>query len=137
MHASKRHLLDYFGISLSFICIIHCFLTPILMVFAVGLGYWTNLHALFLLFIVPVTLLAAWTGYRHHKNKKMIVFFTIGLIFLVFAEPVGALVATNYQFLTDATLTTIGGSLVILGHFANSRKMMKCPWGCRNEIFQK
>ncbi len=129
MKLSLLKLLDKLGIGISFICILHCFLTPVLLILAVSIGFWAKLHVLFLLLVIPVTILAAWLGYRHHQNTNILWLFGIGLLLLIFAEPVSGMVNYNYSIIADISLTSLGGGFIITGHVFN-HKRQRCELGC-------
>ncbi|MCH6255694.1 MerC domain-containing protein [Puniceicoccaceae bacterium K14] len=81
--------LDRVAILMAFVCGVHCLATPLLLVILpmIGQTFWTdsNFHFWMLLFVIPTTALAVFSGCRKHKDRLVATFATIGLCFLVSA----------------------------------------------------
>ena len=79
--------LDSLAISMSFICAVHCLLTPILVIFLPILttSFWVHqdFHLWMILFVVPTTSAAVFMGCRKHKDKAVLVLSLLGLSVLI------------------------------------------------------
>ena len=79
---------DRLGISTSVVCILHCLLTPVLVMFVPVLGHAfaeTWFHAGVIAVVVPVAAWALWTGYRAHCRRRVLWFGAAGIILVVAA----------------------------------------------------
>lgn len=131
MRKSISRYIDKLGVGVSAMCMIHCFLTPILILFAAGVGFWKDLHIYFALMIILITPIAVYNGYQHHKNMKFSLLLIAGAVLVVFADPVSSLFAIGYQLTVDISVTTAGSLLLIRGHFLNSRRgVFQCTGFC-------
>jgi hypothetical protein len=78
---------DKLAIFLSSLCVVHCLLTPILLIAIPSLAGVTMLndetfHRLMLFFVVPCGVLALAIGYTHHRQRWLAVSGLIGLAVL-------------------------------------------------------
>lgn len=144
---------DRLGISLSLLCMIHCFLTPVLLLLlplmnthpSEGMWFWgievlssESWHVIFLLVVPMVALLAFLPGWRHHRDKRIWGFAAIGFFFLgagVFTGWLGGeahhkneMSMQNISALSELILTIIGSTFFIRAHFIN-RKLLGCQIG--------
>src|SRR5690625_6421469 len=82
-------LLDKLGMSASVACAVHCLVLSVLLVMApvVSLGVFGSewFHLVFLLLVVPVGAVAFWSGYRIHRQRRLLLAGSIGLIIIGFA----------------------------------------------------
>lgn len=79
---------DRIGISTSILCVLHCLLTPLLLVVAplVGASLHADwIHPVIMIIAVPVAVWALYAGYRHHKRASTLVLGAIGLAFIAAA----------------------------------------------------
>ncbi|MBC2607834.1 MerC domain-containing protein [Pelagicoccus albus] len=83
MNVVLRSTLDKAAISMAVICGIHCLVTPVLLVALPLLAttFWVdeNFHLWMLLFVIPTTTLAVWSGCRRHKDKWVALCAVIGI----------------------------------------------------------
>lgn len=130
---------DRFAIMLSGICAIHCILLPIaasaMPLFVASIDHDHHLHDFvfhqaILLFILPVSIIALYTGFRTHQQVLPITIASIGLLFLVtvalFAEKM--IESGMMQHEGETVLTVIGGATHAVGHILNvlaTRKLHK------------
>lgn len=130
---------DRFAIMLSGICAIHCILLPIAVsampLFIASIDHDHHLHDFvfhqaILLFILPVSIIALFTGYRSHRQVLPIVIASIGLLLLVtvalFAEKMIHDGIMHHD--GETYLTVIGGVTHAIGHVLNvlaTRKLHK------------
>ena len=122
----RRHWqTDSVGISLSVICMAHCLLLPVLLVFGVGLAeFWPGgrdlTHVVMLFFVVPISGIALAGGWLRHRRDGVLGLGLVSVGLLTFA----ALYAhDNLSPLADALITTLGGGLLALAHWRNQH----CP----------
>lgn len=88
---SHDHKANKVSLILSAICIVHCLLTPVLVVLLPFVGtFMHDNHWIELIIIASIILLGSSSlkhGYLyHHHNKKPIIFFIIGLILLIISS---------------------------------------------------
>jgi hypothetical protein len=125
-----QNYFDRFAIMLSGICAIHCILLPIAVsampIFVASIDHDDHLHDFvfhqaILLFILPVSIIALYTGFRSHQQLTPIAIASIGLLFLVsvalFAERM--IESGIMQHEGETILTVIGGVTHALGHILN------------------
>ena len=115
-------LLDRASISLSLICVLHCFATPILLAFAPSLLALPvadeKFHAVLIFMIMPASLVALTMGCRRHGDMSVVYWGCGGLLVLL-----GTLVL-GHDLLGDAgekIMTVFGSGLVVVGHVLNFR----------------
>ncbi len=112
--------LDKLGIWLSGVCMIHCLLTPILLLllpmFSLAKSEWV--HILLACVLPLITLAAFMPGYRRHHDKAVIALGVLGLVFIAFAafDPLHLL-----NEITESMVTTFGSLSLISGHIRNRR----------------
>ena len=113
---------DQLGAICSGLCIVHCLVTPIILALGVtGIVttiFTTELFHLFL--VIPVSLLLLLTFIQSYKEHGTSVHLLAGLLGIAFL--ISALVL-NEQY--EATLTIIGGTLLVTYHMLNLRQQHK------------
>ena len=132
---------DRFAIMLSGLCAIHCIALPIiasiipLLTATVHHGnevheFW--FHQFILLFILPVSLIALFTGFRSHGKLLPLVIAGIGLAILTFiALFAEQLLIDNVIPHEGETLLTITGGLIhAAGHILNLHATRKKHTHC-------
>lgn len=124
-----RNYIDKLALGISFICLLHCIITPVLMILAVSVGFWKDLHLLFSIIIVPVTLFAVYFGYKHHGNHKYTALLLAGATLIVLAHPIASLFSVGYHTMVDLSVTTAGSLILVRGHYLNNRKSLSCLRG--------
>ena len=115
-------LLDRASIGLSFICVLHCFATPILLAFAPSLLALPvadeKFHAVLIFLILPASIVALTLGCRRHGDMSVFYWGCSGLIVLL-----GTLLL-GHDLLGDSgekIMTVFGSGLVVVGHVLNFR----------------
>lgn len=87
MNVAVRRTLDQAAISMAVLCGIHCLITPIVLLALPLLAttFWVNenFHLWMLLFVIPTTTLAVWSGCHRHKDKWVVCCAVVGLAILV------------------------------------------------------
>ncbi|GEM_PF-856592 len=123
----RRPLADRIGIWLSFICVIHCLATPVLLLAFPALEAMkiTRLHESFhlaLLLILPIVAVIAFIpGYLKHQNRQVFYWAIPGLIIIAFV----ALWFDEASWL--ATAVSVTGSLFLIrAHMINRRLCVCC-----------
>ncbi len=118
--------LDQVGLSLSFLCALHCALTPfILFIFPLFAQSYLQsqwVHILLGVFVIPVAILAMWAGFRHHRRKIVFALVFPGLA-LISALSFGA--AQFLTPLTESVLMILASAILISAHLLN-RKFCAC-----------
>ncbi|WP_241737496.1 MerC domain-containing protein [Neptunicella marina] len=112
---------DKTAIFLSSLCVIHCILTPILVIAIPSLGgvFWLEhevFHNLLLFFVVPVGLLALMAGYKHHHNHKVLLCGLTGLVMLTLIAIAG------HDFLNERSetlITLLATVFILFAHIKN------------------
>ena len=119
----KKNNIQIFGdrtaISLSALCVIHCLLFPLIIMFSPALGgTWLNSEDFHLWMLVGVFLSsvsALSLGFLHHEKKVILMWGGSGLAMLftafVFEEKIGEL--------AEILLTVLGALIVGIGHYKN------------------
>lgn len=113
---------DRLGICLSGLCLIHCLLTPIVLVLLPTvqvLAIHEELHHWLLVTLPVIAILAFVPGFRRHKNSKI----------FYWALPGFALLVTSHFFeeslLVATAFSVLGSACLIRAHFLN-RHLCAC-----------
>ena len=124
-------LLDKLGMSASIACAVHCLVLSVLLVMApvVTMGVFGSewFHLVFLLLVVPVGAVAFWSGYKTHRQRRLLLAGSIGLIIIGFAA---LLEISVLPPLAASALTAAGGMLLVAAHWGNLRCRRKCRNSC-------
>ena len=111
--------LDGAAVGLSALCLVHCLALPLLVAGLPFLAQFSegHLHAQMLIIVLPLSIVALGLGFRHHRNKRIVIAGFAGMALLV----IGATVAHNNWGLTADRAFTIAGALTLAAaHFYNS-----------------
>ena len=123
---------DKVAISLSLVCIIHCFFAPSLIIFTYGfLSFSVEnefIHYVILILALPISILALSLGYRNHKNITFLLIGILGLSFLVTAVLFG-------EGSLEKILTVIGSITIAYAHFRNHRVCKQQDCGCHERKY--
>ncbi len=118
---------DKVGMGLSFLCAVHCLMTPVIILSLPILARYYLVHPVFHLLlalaIVPVGLVAFWGGYRHHKNPLV---FILGIPGLILVVGVPYLVHSLGFLWNEPLLMVLGSGLLIAAHWYNRRACRHC-----------
>lgn len=119
----RASLLDRAGICVSAVCLLQCLVLSLAIVLApmLSLGIFGSdlFHFLLLAVILPLGAAAFWMGYRSHQSLALLLTGLTGLG-LVLAAAV--LEATVLSPLAASGVTSIGGVMLIVGHWLNLRR---------------
>lgn len=126
---SKQHnWIDQTGIWLSFICIIHCIVTPFLILLLPALTFLSDgsgIHGVLAIVLSLVSALAFVPGYFRHRDKLVILRASVGLSLIVtMAFQTG--LSERLEFFG----TVVGSVLLIRTHIRN-RALANCCSGGR------
>lgn len=121
--------LDRFAILLSGICAIHCILLPLIAIFVpflTSIRHGHDIHQFwfhqFILFIIlPVSIIALYSGFRTHRKWLPIVIAVIGLIILIMSAIFAGHMLSHHIIPHEAetTVTIVGGIFHAVGHVLN------------------
>lgn len=118
----RQATLDKSAIGLSFLCLAHCLILPIITILlptVLALPLEGELfHQVLLFAIVPLSTVALMMGCRKHRTWSVLAWGGAGLIVLIFAALFGhdLFGETGEKF-----ATAIGSALIILSHIKNYR----------------
>ncbi|WP_231129168.1 MerC domain-containing protein [Alteromonas mediterranea] len=119
---------DKIAMILSSLCVIHCLLTPILLISIPALASVSILndetfHQILLFFVLPIGAFALSMGYLHHRSKWVVLAGATGLTLLsspLLVEWVGLgheVLGEYGEFL----ITVIASFIIVSAHIANYR----------------
>jgi hypothetical protein len=116
---------DRLGISASLLCVIHCLLTPVLVLSAPIVGHALSelwFHLLILVVVYPVAMWALWRGYRLHRKKITLKFGALGLLLVGASTFAGGTHRTWWMTFT----MILGGLSLITAHTLNLSACRTC-----------
>jgi len=118
----NSRLLDRLAIILSGTCMVHCLLLPVVItLFPIVQGSLLeeeSFHALFLLLVVPTSVIALSIGCSKHKDLRTIALGVSGLGILTFAAFWGH---DWIGYDGERIMATIGGAILATSHILNYR----------------
>lgn len=136
MNSSRTSITDKIAISLSSLCVLHCFLTPMLLVVAPSLSVlgleseW--FHIWMVVGVLPISLYSLNLGCKQHKQPN---FFRLGVVGI--ALLVSALFIEDRLFgeAGEKILTLLGSVLIVVAHYFNytrcqNKKQQTTDCGC-------
>ena len=114
---------DKMAIFLSSLCVIHCLVTPIVIIALPSLGslFADNhevFHKVLLFFVLPVGLVALYAGYRHHHSAKV---FSVGLLGLSLLTIAAFFVHERWGEVAETVLTVLASVIIVIAHLMNFR----------------
>ena len=109
---------DIAGASASFLCVLHCLVTPLLItVLPVLAATETATHRSFAVFILVIGMLAFVPGYRKHRKKVIPAAGAIGISAIIAAAVLPEMAGGE---LFETTLVVSGGLTLIGAHLRNA-----------------
>lgn len=123
MEEQQLKLADKIGIVLSGLCVVHCLLTPfvILLIPSLELASYHDLFHDVLLGVLPLVALSAFIpGYRRHRNFEVFLWSLPGLAMVA----IGALVF--HEQVVGQVLFSIAGSLLLIKAHLVNRALCTC-----------
>jgi hypothetical protein len=119
---NRQRTLDALAVSLSGLCIIHCLALPLALtlfpIFASTLVDDQLFHGVLYVGVLPLSVLAFFLGYRHHRDRMLIIVGGIGLAILGVAAVFGH---DWFGLLGERVVTSIGGLVLVCAHVINYR----------------
>lgn len=120
---ARNQVFDRAAICVSGLCLVQCLLLPILVVVTplASVGFLGDewFHMALLLVVLPLSLLAFALGFRQHRNPTMLIPGGLGLLLVALAA--AAEISHSMSHWQAALLTSLGGLLLITGHWLNLR----------------
>jgi MerC mercury resistance protein len=111
--------LDGMAIGASLLCLLHCLALPLIIFMLPLVGALLSdsewFHPTVLVFAIPTSLYALWSGFRAHCQPRSLILGVVGLSCLILGlwlEHISA---------ADTVLTVAGSMLLATGHFQNLR----------------
>lgn len=126
---SKKQLwLHYFGMVTSFVCLIHCLITPILiLVFPLLISPDSHdvKYEIFFVLLLAFASVTFWQGYTIHKSRRSLIMAGIGFVLLVTSIMTyeGHLHLGHPHW--SVVLSLLGGACMLLAHYWNY-KLCRC-----------
>ena len=124
---------DKLAMTLSFVCVAHCFFIPSFLVLTSGILSFSLdnefIHKLIVLLAVPVSIYALTTGYKNHNTISFLPVGILGLLTLILAVVLGE--STLGEF-GEKALTLGGSILVAYAHFKNYQVCKKLECSCHD-----
>jgi hypothetical protein len=138
-HRHSHFSLDRLGIGVSLACLIHCLALPLLLIFLPFGQLFTRwhlpFHILIFLLAAPTAYVSLRQGYRHHRQRVILILGTLGCL-LIFSNVLFDLLqeglthsageaepATSFSLVWNVA----GGIFLALAHTLNLR-------GCRRPV---
>lgn len=122
---------DKLAMTLSMVCVVHCFITPSFLILTSGLLPFSFdnefIHNLILLVAVPISLFALTEGYRNHKSISFLPFGIAGMLMLIFAVLLGEIFLGEFG---EKGLTLLGSIFVACSHLKNYQACKKSNCSC-------
>lgn len=117
--------LDNIGVTISSLCLIHCILLPILILFfpIISLYYLMNeiYEWVFLCLSIIVGFFSLCLGHKKHKSSLALKTLIFGFTFLVISK-----IFHNSDNTLHSVLVLFGGSLIIFSHILNKKLCDSC-----------
>ncbi len=117
---------DKLAITLSSVCVLHCFLTPLLLLILPSLAVFGLdsewFHRWMVVGVLPISLYALTLGCKQHKNYNFFALGLLGMILLVAALFVEDALFGEYG---EKVLTLIGTVIIATSHYFNFSRCRK------------
>jgi hypothetical protein len=121
--------LDTVGTFVSFVCAVHCFLTPLLIViFPVAIARYlgnSNAHDWLVISAVCLALVSLVVGHRKHKNYNIFILPVISSVLFYFTSH-------DNQSWSNSLILATAGLILVVTHLLNKRLCDKCDH-CKHE----
>jgi hypothetical protein len=116
---------DKLGMFLSTLCAIHCLVTPLLILALPVMGeafesHWVHLSMAAV--ILPIGLFAFWSGFRHHRQRRVLAMGVTGLLLVCAGS---TLPHEMVEVFEHDVVTILGSLLLVTAHWLN-RKACQC-----------
>ena len=125
---------DKFAITLSLVCVIHCFFFPAFVIFTSGFLSLSIdnefVHKLLVFTAVPLSIFALILGYKNHQSIAPIPIGIFGLLMFISAVILGE---DNLGELGEKILTLLGSMLIAYAHFKKYQICKNFDCACHAE----
>lgn len=114
-----REFWDRFGISASILCVIHCLVTPALVVFTPFVGQYLShdyVHGIMIVIVIPVALWALINGFRKHHQINVLWLGGLGILFMI----LGMLIS-DHSLTQESAFMIVAGICLATAHLINLR----------------
>ena len=122
---------DKIAISLSILCVVHCFATPILITLLPAFASLPlegeSLHFWMVIGVLPVSLFSLTLGCKKHRKPQVLITGGAGLALVVIAIS-GEAIGFGEEM--EKALTLVGSSLIALAHVWNYRLCQRDACEC-------
>ena len=122
---------DKAAMSLSLICVAHCFFAPSFIILTSAFASFTVdnefIHKFILFVAVPVSVYALYAGYKNHRETSFIPIGAIGLTSLILAVSLGEMLLGD---IGEKSMTLIGSILVAYAHLKNHQLCKELDCTC-------
>ena len=125
---------DKLAMSLSTICVLHCFLTPSFLILTSGIFALTIdnefVHGLILFLAVPISVYALITGVSNHNDYGIFLAGLAGLGILIAT----ALSESSLSEISVIILTSLGAAIVVYAHTKNFQLCKELNCDCHDVV---
>ncbi len=116
--------LDFVAIFLSFVCLLHCLATPVIILMLPYLNFGRDdvFHLVMAVTLLIFASVAFVRGYQRHRQKRVIVLGSLGVTLLF----VGLFLSSDkmpIRLSPQASVTIMGSVFLIFAHYLNLRRM--------------
>ncbi len=113
-------LLDNAAVALSGLCLLHCLALPMAIAVLPFLGQFSegHFHVQMLIAVLPVSIIAFSSGFRHHRSGSVVAWGGVGVLLLVVG---GTIAHGSYGIVADRLLTICGALILAAAHYFNNR----------------
>ena len=114
---------DKSAILISALCIAHCILPPLLILFSpviAGMAFFAeeSVHLWLVGLVLPISVIAIGGGFLRHRNSLTLITATLGLLIIVVAAIFGHDV---FGHEAEVVMTIIGSVILVYSHVRNIR----------------
>jgi len=126
---------DKIAMTLSMICVIHCFFVPSFLI--IGAGYLSLtidnefVHKAIVLLAIPISLFALAIGYRNHKTSSFLPMAVFGLLVLILAVVLGESVLGETG---ERIFTLFGSAALAYAHYKNYQTCKELDCSCHDDM---
>ena len=128
-----QKIIDNLGITISSVCAIHCVLLPVIFLVAPYSFIASHeFHEALIYFILPCALVAFVLGCSKHKDIRVAVLGTLGIMLLSLALLIHDvhLGDQHSEELASVLITICGSILLIVSHMRNRKLCMQEKYSC-------
>jgi len=126
---------DKIAMTLSMICVIHCFFVPSFLI--LGAGYLSFaidnefVHKAIVLLAAPISIFALSIGYKNHKTTSFMPIAFLGLVLLILAVVLGESVLGEAG---EKILTLLGSISLAYAHYKNYETCKELDCACHDDV---